>query len=97
MTRLCARIDHRFIFNAHHVVSLKILQDLRLEPLASYLHQSGVWNEYNQVPKHLWLEEAPSEDHDSRMKVLGNLVVPCCAKLGASIALGLAKSYDQEA
>ncbi|CAK9065459.1 Uncharacterized protein SCF082_LOCUS33491 [Durusdinium trenchii] len=71
-----------------------IVQALRVEPLASLLEKSSVWNELNKVPQHLWLSEEQPCDHNERMGVLGNLVVPACARLGACVALGMAISND---
>lgn len=66
-------------------------QDLELLPMAALLHQTGAWNDLNKVPMHQWLLEEPAKDQSERMTVLGNVVVPACARVGASIALGMAR------
>ena len=53
------------------------------------------FNEVNFVPKHLWLVQQRDENHDDRMRILGNIVVPSCAALAAEILVGLVKASGQ--
>jgi len=41
---------------------------------------------------HQWLIEERGEDHDERMRILGNVVVPACAELGFEITAMMATS-----
>lgn len=62
-----------------------------LQPLAAFLAQN--FNCINTVEKHLWLVHDREEGHEQRMKILGNVVVPACAALGAEILRNLAQSF----
>ena len=61
-----------------------------LKPLAAFVQ--GEWNWQNRVPMHQWLIEECGEDHDERMRILGNVVVPACAELGFDITAMMATS-----
>ena len=61
-----------------------VRQDFKLEPLDSFFQSE--WNHLNHVPMYKWLGAERECDHyEDRMKLLGNLVVPPCALLGANM------------
>ena len=53
------------------------------------------FNEVNSVPQHLWLVQQRGENHEERMRILGNIVVPACAALAAEILVGIVKASGQ--
>ncbi|CAK9116298.1 unnamed protein product [Durusdinium trenchii] len=60
-----------------------LVQDFNLRPLASYITS---WNECNELPMHRWLSAGIVDDeHESRLKICGNLVVPKCADLALQV------------
>ena len=58
-------------------------EGFNLRPLASYITS---WNECNELPMHRWLSAGIVDDeHESRLKICGNLVVPKCADLALQV------------
>ncbi len=44
------------------------------------------FNELNELPMHIWLnEKAPNDEEKERLHLLGNVVVPQCARLACGI------------
>lgn len=62
-------------------------QDLELQPLGSFLHSE--FNGGSSIPMDSWLLRTPEdrETYTSRMRLLGNIVIPQCGMLGAEILL----------
>ena len=58
-----------------------------MKPLAPFLEKN--FNSLNQIPKLHWLIHERESDHEERMHILGNVVVPSCAALAAEILRGL--------
>lgn len=71
-------------FTLKFIVS-PFVQDMHLEPLASFLQPA--WNHLNTLPLHQWLilNTADCESYKERMKALGNIVVPQCGMLGMNL------------
>lgn len=69
----------------HHVLPSDLcLQEIPLKPLNQFLEKN--WNDLNAVPKSMWLTSSREEKfYEQRMHIIGNLVVPRCAALGAEI------------
>ena len=59
-------------------------EECPLQPLSSFLQPE--WNIWNRLPMKKWLIPAyESEDHQERMKCLGNLAIPACGQLAAEV------------
>lgn len=43
------------------------------------------WNKLSQLPHHEWLTEQTSAQDGHRLKCLGNIVIPACARLAMHI------------
>ena len=66
-----------------------MLQDLELQPLASFLQTS--WNCLNKVPVAQWLASSQSDEDRQRLHALGNIAVPACGQLAGEVLLRICR------
>ena len=67
--------------------SFALSQALELRPLASFFET--IFNEKNKIPMDAWLTAKlnKEEEHENRLKALGNIAVPQAAQLASEILL----------